>query len=296
MQTYDERYSTRTSATWAVASRCSACYRRFRTRWSGRSFFSITSARSNFAPGKGVDVRPHPHIGLATVTYLFEGAMMHRDSTGPSQRIEPGDVNWMTAGSGIVHSGTLDARRPRGHHTDTGCRRGLALPKTHEQSSRRSAITRKRSCRRSMLPGRDHAPDRGHGVRPHRAHADVLADVLYRGGDGGGRDARTRNRSTRNARSTRSRASCVSRATRFRRATWQYWNRGRRCASTRGSRALHAPRRRENGRRSVDLVELCRQLARVARRGVRALAHSGLSAGAGRDRVHPVTRTLIGRG
>ena len=50
------------------------------------------------------DVRPHPHIGLATVTYLFEGAMMHRDSTGVVQRIEPGAVNWMTAGRGIVHS------------------------------------------------------------------------------------------------------------------------------------------------------------------------------------------------
>ena len=57
-----------------------------------------------FAEGKGADVRPHPHIGLATVTYLFEGAMIHRDSLGTVQRIEPGDVNWMTAGAGIVHS------------------------------------------------------------------------------------------------------------------------------------------------------------------------------------------------
>lgn len=56
------------------------------------------------APGDNHDVRPHPHVGLATVTYLFEGAMMHRDSTGAVQRIEPGAVNWMTAGRGIVHS------------------------------------------------------------------------------------------------------------------------------------------------------------------------------------------------
>jgi len=55
-------------------------------------------------PGDNHDVRPHPHIGLATVTYLFEGAMMHRDSTGVVQRIEPGAINWMTAGRGIVHS------------------------------------------------------------------------------------------------------------------------------------------------------------------------------------------------
>jgi redox-sensitive bicupin YhaK (pirin superfamily) len=55
-------------------------------------------------PADNHDVRPHPHIGLATVTYLYEGAMMHRDSTGAVQRIEPGAINWMTAGRGIVHS------------------------------------------------------------------------------------------------------------------------------------------------------------------------------------------------
>ncbi len=59
---------------------------------------------TDLAPGQGVDVRPHPHIGLATVTYLFDGALMHRDSLGSAQKITPGDVNWMTAGRGIVHS------------------------------------------------------------------------------------------------------------------------------------------------------------------------------------------------
>jgi redox-sensitive bicupin YhaK (pirin superfamily) len=59
---------------------------------------------ATFPPGKGVDVRPHPHINLATVTYLFEGALMHRDSLGSVQEIRPGAVNWMTAGRGIVHS------------------------------------------------------------------------------------------------------------------------------------------------------------------------------------------------
>jgi redox-sensitive bicupin YhaK (pirin superfamily) len=57
-----------------------------------------------FDAGRGVDVRPHPHIGLATVTYLFEGAFMHRDSLGTVQLIRPADVNWMVAGRGIVHS------------------------------------------------------------------------------------------------------------------------------------------------------------------------------------------------
>ncbi|HXC38699.1 MAG TPA: pirin family protein, partial [Burkholderiales bacterium] len=55
-------------------------------------------------PGEGMDVRPHPHIALATVTWLFEGAIMHRDSLGSVQLIRPGEVNWMSAGSGIVHS------------------------------------------------------------------------------------------------------------------------------------------------------------------------------------------------
>src|SRR5437868_14042027 len=55
-------------------------------------------------PGQGMDVRPHPHIGLATVTYLFEGEIVDRDSLGSEQAVRPGDVNWMTAGSGSVHS------------------------------------------------------------------------------------------------------------------------------------------------------------------------------------------------
>ena len=88
----------------------------------------------NFGKGQGIDVRPHPHIGLATVTYLFEGAQMHRDSLGTVQRIEPGDVNWMTAGSGIVHSersGDLD--RATGHRLH-GLQTWVALPKSHEQT------------------------------------------------------------------------------------------------------------------------------------------------------------------
>src|SRR5690349_24184690 len=59
---------------------------------------------ADFAPGKGMDVRPHPHIGLATITWLFEGSIRHRDSLGSLADIRPGEVNWMTAGRGIVHS------------------------------------------------------------------------------------------------------------------------------------------------------------------------------------------------
>ena len=87
-----------------------------------------------FSPGQAVDVRPHPHIGLATVTYLFEGAIMHRDSLGYEQRIAPGDVNWMTAGHGIVHSerSPEDERdQSRGLH---GIQTWIALPQKDERT------------------------------------------------------------------------------------------------------------------------------------------------------------------
>jgi redox-sensitive bicupin YhaK (pirin superfamily) len=90
---------------------------------------------AEFAPGQGIDVRPHPHIGLATVTYLFEGAIMHRDSLGSVQRIEPGAVNWMTAGRGIVHSERSDvAERTNGSRLH-GIQTWVALPKAHEQTA-----------------------------------------------------------------------------------------------------------------------------------------------------------------
>jgi redox-sensitive bicupin YhaK (pirin superfamily) len=78
------------------------------------------------------DVRPHPHIGLATVTYLFEGAMMHRDSLGCTQRIEPGAINWMTAGRGIVHSERTPEDLRGTTHVAHGLQLWAALPKTFE--------------------------------------------------------------------------------------------------------------------------------------------------------------------
>lgn len=87
----------------------------------------------DFAPGKGIDVRPHPHIGLATVTYLFEGSQVHRDSLGNVQEIVPGDVNWMTAGRGIVHSErTGPGVRARGHRMH-GIQSWVGLPKTNQE-------------------------------------------------------------------------------------------------------------------------------------------------------------------
>lgn len=86
-----------------------------------------------FNAGQGLDVRPHPHIGLSTVTYLLEGEILHRDSLGSVQAIRPGEVNWMTAGSGIVHSErTAPDTRARGH-TLYGVQVWVALPKSHEE-------------------------------------------------------------------------------------------------------------------------------------------------------------------
>ncbi|MGQ0652952.1 MAG: pirin family protein [Betaproteobacteria bacterium] len=83
--------------------------------------------------GKGLDVRPHPHIGLATLTYLFDGEIDHRDSLGTVQRIVPGEVNWMTAGRGIVHSErTPQEQRARPRRT-FGLQVWLALPKEDEE-------------------------------------------------------------------------------------------------------------------------------------------------------------------
>lgn len=88
---------------------------------------------ADFPAGKGVDVRPHPHIGLATITYLFSGAIRHRDSLGYDQVIVPGEVNWMTAGRGVVHSErTPDAQRRAGSHLH-GIQAWIALPTDQEE-------------------------------------------------------------------------------------------------------------------------------------------------------------------
>ncbi|HEY0185405.1 MAG TPA: pirin family protein [Rhodopila sp.] len=87
-----------------------------------------------FLTGKGLDVRPHPHIGLATVTYLFEGSILHRDSLGTQLPILPGDVNWMTAGSGIAHSERTDTALRTTRNTLFGIQSWAALPKTMEET------------------------------------------------------------------------------------------------------------------------------------------------------------------
>lgn len=85
-----------------------------------------------FITGQGIDVRPHPHIGLATVTYLFQGEFEHRDSLGNHQMIYPGEVNWMIAGEGVTHSERTSAETRRGPHDLFGIQTWVALPEADE--------------------------------------------------------------------------------------------------------------------------------------------------------------------
>ncbi len=103
-------------------------------RMVGPFIFFDQIGPATFEPGTGIDVRPHPHIGLATVTYLFDGEMRHRDSLGYDLVIKPGDVNWMTAGRGIVHSErTDDGPRAKGQRMH-GIQSWVALPEDAEET------------------------------------------------------------------------------------------------------------------------------------------------------------------
>ena len=88
-----------------------------------------------FTSGTGMDVRPHPHIGLATVTYLFEGEIVHRDSLGSDIPIHPGAINWMTAGRGIVHSERTAPERRHGGEPLHGLQLWVALPANDEETA-----------------------------------------------------------------------------------------------------------------------------------------------------------------
>ena len=89
---------------------------------------------ADFPAGQGVNVRPHPHINLATVTYLFEGEILHRDSLGSEQAIRPGDINLMVAGSGIVHSERERPEVTAAPHRIDGLQLWLALPEADEET------------------------------------------------------------------------------------------------------------------------------------------------------------------
>jgi hypothetical protein len=103
-------------------------------RMVGPFIFLDHMGPADFAPGHGLDVRPHPHIGLSTVTYLFEGEIVHRDNLGFQQSIRPGEVNWMTAGKGITHSERTDQFRREIGARMHGMQAWVALPTEHEET------------------------------------------------------------------------------------------------------------------------------------------------------------------
>jgi redox-sensitive bicupin YhaK (pirin superfamily) len=90
---------------------------------------------AEFITGQGIDVRPHPHIGLATVTYLYRGAFEHRDSLGSHQLIRPGEVNWMVAGRGVTHSERTGADTRSAPHEVFGVQTWVALPERDEDGA-----------------------------------------------------------------------------------------------------------------------------------------------------------------
>ena len=106
-----------------------------RRQMVGPFIFFDQMGPAEFLTGQGVDIRPHPHIGLATVTYLFQGKFHHRDSLGTDQWIEPGAVNLMTAGHGITHSERIDGAALASPYTLAGIQTWLALPKDHEDTA-----------------------------------------------------------------------------------------------------------------------------------------------------------------
>jgi redox-sensitive bicupin YhaK (pirin superfamily) len=103
-------------------------------RMVGPFIFFDQMGPATFGPGRGLDVRPHPHIGLATVTYLFAGEIIHRDSLGTLQPIRPGDVNWMTAGRGITHSERTGPEMRASGGALSGIQAWVALPREAEET------------------------------------------------------------------------------------------------------------------------------------------------------------------
>ena len=104
-----------------------------RTRMVGPFIFFDHFGPAEFRAGNGLDVRPHPHIGLATVSYLFDGEIMHRDSLGTAVAIKPGEVNWMTAGRGVVHSERTGAEKRAAGGPIHGLQMWVALPAAKEE-------------------------------------------------------------------------------------------------------------------------------------------------------------------
>jgi len=101
----------------------------------GPFIFFDQAGPAEFVTGQGIDVRPHPHIGLATVTYLYRGEFQHRDSLGTNQMILPGAVNWMVAGRGVTHSERTSEATRKAPHSLFGIQTWVALPEGKEETT-----------------------------------------------------------------------------------------------------------------------------------------------------------------
>ena len=149
-------------------------------RMVGPFIFFDHMGPATFAPGTGIDVRPHPHIGLATVTYLFEGEIVHRDSLGTVQTIAPGDVNWMTAGRGIVHSERTGLALRRAGARLQGLQTWVALPKANELADPAFSHHPKATLPQVSAPGVELRIVAGSGFGK-RSPAPVFAQTLFVG-------------------------------------------------------------------------------------------------------------------
>jgi redox-sensitive bicupin YhaK (pirin superfamily) len=133
---------------------------------------------ADFAAGQGIDVRPHPHINLATVTYLYEGEIFHRDTLGSAQAIRPGDVNWMSAGRGIAHSErTAPGVRASGGPV-SGLQAWVALPAAQEESAPSFAHHPKASLPIVETPGAEVRVIAGSAYGA-RSPVQVLSELFY---------------------------------------------------------------------------------------------------------------------
>ena len=149
-----------------------------RRRMVGPFIFFDHMGPADFPAGQGIDVRPHPHIALATVTFLFEGEIMHRDSLGSQQPIRPGDVNWMLAGQGIVHSErTRDEVRHSGGRLH-GIQSWVALPRAQEDAAPSFVHHPANTIPRLQRPGVDLRIVAGTAYG-ERSPVGVLSSTLY---------------------------------------------------------------------------------------------------------------------
>jgi len=182
----------------------------------------------DLAPGipLALDVRPHPHIGLATVTYLYSGALTHRDSLGCHQEIRPGEVNWMVAGRGITHSERFEHARANGAHMH-GIQARVALPVADEETE--PAFHHHEGA---DLPSWEEGGVRGRliagAAEGLRAAVRTHSPQFYAHWDMAAGAAQSLPPSTPSARSTSRRAPCGWAAPRCGPARWRCWRPARR--------------------------------------------------------------------